>query len=113
MKSVDDSDGKVSLTLRPSDLKHADVKTERVSQAVLSSFKTYLSERDYILEEMRRTSTTGSGDITSSVPSLSALASMFVPGGRVSGHVTSVVDDVAIVALEGARGKICKASLHG
>lgn len=110
MKSVDDSDGRVSLTLRPCDLKHADVNTEEVSTAILSSFKTYISERDYILQEMKCTSTAGSDGPT---PSFSALASAFVPGGRVSGHVTSVVDDVAIVGLEDVSGRIGRASLHG
>ena len=102
-----DEDGKVSLTLRPSDLKHADINTEKASQAILTSFGTYIAERDLIVQEMKHK------EPTSTVRSLSALAAMFVPGGRVSGHVTSVMDDVAMVGLDGVIGKIMKASLHG
>lgn len=90
--------------------------------AILSSFQVFVAERSSILEYMKlvkgRTATR----------SVAALAQAFVPGRRVTGHVTSFVDDggrvtdhvtsrtddSAIVELEGGvNGVIVKASLHG
>lgn len=107
VQRLDDSEGKISLTLRPSDLKVSDLKIEGVVGNILSSFQTYVSERCSILEEMKLAQDT-------TTRSLSALARAFVPGGRITGHVTSLVNDSAVVELEGeVKGRIVKASMHG
>lgn len=101
--SVDDDKGKLTLTLRPSDLKVPDLASKGAVDAILSSFRAYISERDSVLEEMRLAQA-----------NLPPLAEAFVPGGRVTGHVTSLMGDGAVVGLEGGvRGKIVRASMHG
>lgn len=107
VQSLDESEGRLSLSLRPSDLKVPDLQSKGAVEAILSSFRTYISERCSILEEMKL-----SGDTP--ICSLSSLARAFVPGGRVAGHVTSLENDNAVVELErGVKGKVLKASMHG
>ena len=82
----------------------------------------FVTERSSILESMKCVK----GRTTAR--SVASLARAFVPGGRVTGHVTSFVDDgghvtdhvtscaddSAIVELEGGvNGVIVRASLHG
>ena len=111
---MDRDEGKVSLTLRPSDLRRSEPDSDETSQAILSAFQTYISERDFILGQLKLASEGRREGGETAVPSsLSSLAAAFVPGGRISGHVTSVLDDMATVELEGTTGQIRKASLHG
>ncbi len=107
--ALDEDEGKLSLTLRPSDLKLLDTASEDVPQTILSSFQEYISERAAILEEMKACSAVAKRG------ALSALARVFVPGGRVLGRVTVLTDDSAVVELQSARvtGKINRASMHG
>ena len=109
VQGLDDNEGRLSLTLRPSDLKVADLQSEGAVAGILSTFQSYVSERCSILEEMKLTQ-----DTTAAAHSLPALARAFVPSGRVTGHVISLANDSAMVGLEGGlRGKIVKASMHG
>lgn len=106
-QSLDVSEGKLTLTLRPSDLKIPDLQSKGAVEDILSSFQTYVSERCLILEEMKLAEDTP-------LRSLSSLARAFVPGGRVSGHVTSLENDNAVVELAvGVKGMVVKASMHG
>lgn len=90
--------------------------------AILSSFHVFVAERSSILEAMKLVK----GRTTAL--SVASLARAFVPGGRVTGHVTSFLDDggrvtdhvmsrtddSALVELEGGvNGVIVRASLHG
>ena len=108
MLSLDEDEGKLSLTLRPSDLKLSDSGSEEVPQTILSSFQDYITERMAILEAMKLRSAVTKED------SLSSLARAFVPGGRVTGCVSGLTDDSAMVEL-GAKvtGRINRASMHG
>ena len=111
MLSLDEDEGKLSLTLRPSDLKLLDTSCEDVPQRLLSHFRDYVSERSAILGELKARSgeTTGKGG-----SSVAQLARAFAPGGRVSGHVTTLTDESVVVELEvGVRGRIDRASIHG
>jgi hypothetical protein len=104
---LDESGGRISLTLRPADLKVADLQSEGAVADIVATFQSYVSERCSVLEEMKLAQDT-------TPRSMSMLARAFVPGGRVVGHVTSLVDDSAMVELDGGVvGKITKASLHG
>lgn len=104
---MNESEGKLALSLRPSDLKAPDLQSKGAVDAITSSFQTYISERCSVLEEMKHAEDTP-------IRSMSSLARMFAPGGRVSGHVISLKNDTAVVELErGVRGKILKASMHG
>lgn len=107
MLSLDEDEGKLALTLRPSDLKLSDTSCEHVPQMLLSHFQDFISERATILEELKLRS--GGKE-----NSIAQLAQAFVPGGRVSGHVVALSDESAVVELEQrVRGKINRASMHG
>ena len=105
VQDINNDQGRLSLSLRPSDLKLTNqMDQEEVLPLVISNTCGYLKDRDNVLA--------GASSSKGEIPggrSLADLVQVFQPGGCVSGHVTSLSGDSAIIELEG--GAIAKAKI--
>ena len=103
---ISDEQGRLLLSLRPSDLKLShQVDVNEATPLIVNRFLGYLRERDAVLA-----CAPGRDEAKGEVPggrTFADLARVFQPGGRVSGHVISVVRETAVIELEG--GAIGKA----
>ena len=109
MLEVDHSEGRLLLSLRPSDLtlssQHVD--QEDTNQKILANFQAFLEEREIILKHAIT-----SLSRTQEVPgerSLASVARVFQPGRCVCAHVTSVNRDYVLFEL--GDGVVAKADL--
>ncbi len=104
---VDDVNGKLLLSLRPSDLKSSNtLEEEELADKLLALLREFVEERDVIVMELVKSA----GSMGSS---LSALAKAFVPGSTVTGHVTSVGDHVTIDVGNGVTGRASAQTANG
>ena len=104
---VDEVNGKLLLSLRPSDLKLSlSSEEDGVASKLLTMLSDFLQERETILRDLAKSS--GSVGM-----SLSSLAKAFSPGSTVTGHVTSVGDHVTIDLGNGVIGRASPQSASG
>lgn len=96
VQTVDEANGKLTLSLRPSDLT-SELNDEETMEQRLTLFREFLTERNMILKD-------GSNKL------LAALDKAFVPGCNVEGVVSSVDKDVVFVKLY--NGVVGVASIH-
>ena len=104
---VDETNGKLLLSLRPSDLKLSlSFEEDGVANKLLVVLNDILQEREAILKDLAKSS--GSVGM-----SLTSLAKAFSPGSTVTGHVTSVGDHVTIDLGNGVIGRANPRSSSG
>ncbi len=82
---VDEANGKLTLSLRPSDLSSL-LSKEETKERRLTLFGQFLAERELIVNA-------GSSEL------LTALSKVFIPGSSVEGVVTSVSKDTVMIKL--------------
>lgn len=108
VQDVDDEQGRLQLSLRPSDLKLThQMDMEEASPLIINRFHSYLQERDSVLAGV-----VGSSSVKSELSggrTVADLVHLFQPGGCVSGHVTSLAEETVIIELTG--GVVGRASV--
>lgn len=107
---MDDVNGRFLLSLRPSDLYLSlslTLEEAETKEKMISLLQDFFQVRNTILSDLKGHKVSSS--IPSSGVSLTRLATSFCPGGRSSGHVTSVDETFAIIDLE--EGVVAKANL--
>ena len=106
VQDISDEQGRLLLSLRPSDLKLThQLDLEEVSPQLISNLHGYLRERDSVLAGVADRSSV-KGEIPSG-RTIADLVHLFQPGGCVSGHVISLAEESVVIELEG--GAIGKA----
>ena len=108
MQDISDEQGRLLLSLRPSDLKLThQMDLDEASSLIISDFYDYLKERDTVLAGVAERSSVK--EELSGGRTLAELAKLFQPGGCVAGHVISTTEGdggSAIIELEdGAVGR--------
>jgi len=93
---IDEPNGKLALSLRPSDLS-ADSDEHIMREKVLEQFYDFIEERQTILRDLKRPGP--------NIGSFGYLAKAFVPGSHVTGQVTGVSDHVTIALENGVMGR--------
>ena len=98
---MSDEQGRLLLSLRPSDLKLThQMDLEEASPQILSNLHGYLRERDSVLAGVGAERSSVKEELTGG-RTLADVARLFQPGGCVSGHVISLAGESVVIGIEG------------
>ena len=98
---MSDEQGRLLLSLRPSDLKLThQMDLQEASPHILTNLHGHLRERDSVLARVGTERSSVKEELTGG-RALADVARLFQPGGCVSGHVITTSEEGVVIELEG------------